>query len=145
MSTKYIEYKELLNNLFKESFENKLKALEKKSKNQFLIISSTKELTKNITSLTINIRNQILKKNKKENSVNKNKKKPNIKNAQSPKTSFTKISSGLKTPLTTAKRKLGSRVLKTAGNSKQKDSKIRNKNKLIHNSNNELNKTFDKT
>ena len=105
MSAKFNEYKELLNNLFKETFDNKLKALEKKSKNQLLIISSTKELTKNITSLSINMRNQILKKNKKENSVNKNKKKSSLKNAHSPKSSFVKTSSGLKTPLKPAKKK----------------------------------------
>ena len=145
MSTKFNEYKELLNNLFKETFDNKLKALEKKSKNQILIISSTKELTKNITSLSINMRNQILKKNKKENSVNKNKKKSGLKNAHSPKSSFVKIPSRLKTPLKPAKKKYGSRILKTAGNSKQKDSKIKNKNKLINGSNNELNKTFEKS
>ena len=140
-----MEYKELLNNLFKESFENKLKALEKKSKNQLLIISSTKELTKTITSLSINMRNQILKKTKKENSVNKNRKKTTLKNTHSPKSSFAKTSSGIKTPLRSAKKKYGTGVLKTAGNSKQKDSKIKNKNKLISTSNNELNKTIEKS
>ena len=60
-------YKELLNNLFKESFENKLKTLEKRGENQMLIISSTKTLIKNITSVTVKIHNQIkIKKRKKK-------------------------------------------------------------------------------
>ena len=142
----FSKYKELLNNLFKESFENKLKALETKSKSHLLIISTTKELANNIMTLSINMRNQILKKNKKENSVNKYKKKSTFKNIYSPKSSFIKTSTRLKTPLKPDKNKIRNNEIKASGNSKNKDSKIKNKltHKFIH-SNKELNKTLERT
>lgn len=144
MSENFSQYKELLKNLFKESFEDKLKNLEKKSKNHLLVISSTKEITKNITSMSINIRNQILKKIKKETSVNKLKKKNTFKKVYSPKSSNLKTSSGLKTPLKSIKKIIRKTEIKTVGNFKKKDSRVVNKsiNKEIYKTNNEKSKTF---
>ena len=80
----FSKYKELLNNLFKESFGNKLNNLEKRTENHLSCISSTIELTKNITDLAIQIQNQIQLKNKEDKKNSLPKKKQINKNIQSP-------------------------------------------------------------
>ena len=44
----FCKYSELLNNILKKTFDDKLKLLEKRSYNHLSIISSTKKLTNNI-------------------------------------------------------------------------------------------------
>ena len=132
MSKKKIEdfsnIKELLSNILKETFEGKLKYLEKRSQNHLSIISSTKAITNNITSMAIKMNSHILPKNKQEkgNSVNKTKKSSVFKNINSPKPSQIKSALGFKTPLNSAKRSIKSIGPKTVGNSKKTDSKIHN-------------------
>ena len=77
--------------------------------------------------MSINIRNQILKKIKKETSVNKLKKKNTFKKVYSPKSSNLKTSSGLKTPLKSIKKIIRKTEIKTVGNFKKKDSRVVNK------------------
>ena len=126
----FSKYKELLNNILKESFENKLKILEKRTKNHLEAISSTRELTNNITYLTIKIQNQLLfknkndKKNNKLNSVNKKKKISTFKNMHSPKPNYTKLKPGFKTPFDSSK-KIIKVQSKTEANEKKLDSKIK--------------------
>lgn len=126
----FSKYKELLNKILKETFENKLKFLEKRTKNHLDTISSTKELTNNITSLTIKIKNKLLLKNKNDkrnnklNSINKNKKNSTFKNIYSPKPTYKKIKSGFKTPLDSSK-KIIKVQSKTEANEKKIDSKIK--------------------
>ena len=146
-------YKELLNNLFKESFENKLKTLEKRGENQMLIISSTKTLIKNITSVTVKIHNQILSKSKKDKRNSTNKSNKYLKKNHSPKLSFLKRASGFKTPIRPDKLLNKQNIAITSGNSKKIDSKIkrhltnirdtkREKSKCPTNNNNKF-KTID--
>jgi len=148
-------YKELLNNLFKESFENKLKTLEKRGENQMLIISSTKTLIKNITSVTIKIHNQILSKLKKDkrNSTNKSNKYLSLKKNHSPKLFILKRALGFKTPIRPDKLLNKQNIAITYRNSKKIDSKIkrhltnirdtkREKSKCTINNNNKY-KTID--
>ena len=126
----FSKYKELLNNILKVSFENKLKTLEKRTKNHLESINSTKELTNRITSLTIKIHNQLLfkiksdKRNNKLNSVSKKKKNTTFKNIYSPKPSNVKPRPGLKTPLDSSK-KIIKVQSKTEANEKKIDSKIK--------------------
>ena len=159
----FCKYSELLNNILKKTFDDKLKLLEKRSYNHLSIISSTKKLTNNITSLSIKLKNQIIKnKSEKPNSLRKNSK---YKNINSPKLSYTKIPPQYKTPLRSEKKNKNNES-KTAGNVKKTDSKIKHnlninnkdKNKLldeksktlinnkkfkkINEENDKLNKTF---
>ena len=126
----FSKYKELLNNILKESFENKLKNLEKRTKNHLETISSTRELTNKVTSLTIKIHNQLLfnkkndKKIKKLNSVNKQKKNSTFKNMNSPRPNYTKLKPGFKTPFDSSK-KIIKVQSKTEANEKKIDSKIK--------------------
>lgn len=132
MSKKKIEdfsnIKELLRNILKETFDGKLKYLEKRSQNHLSLISSTKSITNNITSIAIKMNSHILPKSKQEkgNSVNKTKKSSVFKNINSPKPSQIKSALGFKTPLSSAKRNIKSIGTKTVGNSKKTDSKINN-------------------
>ncbi len=123
----FSKYKELLNNILKESLDNKLKYLEKRSQNHLIIISSTKEITNSLTSIATKMNSQILTKNKidKGNSINKNKKHL-FKNINSPKPSIIKSSTGFKTPLRPTKKSIKTSGAKTVGNQKKLDSKIRN-------------------
>ena len=124
----FSDIKELLRNILKETFDGKLKYLEKRSQNHLSIISSTKSITNNITSIAIKMNSHILPKSKQEkgNSVNKTKKSSVFKNINSPKPSQIKSALGFKTPLSSAKRNIKSIGPKTVGNSKKTDSKINN-------------------
>jgi len=125
---KFSEYKLMLNSLLKNTFENRLQFLEKRSENHLSSISSTKEQTKNITSLAVKLHNQIVSKLKKDKSNPKFKKLPTsktIKNITSPKTSKKNVP-GFKTPI--AKKNTCHNGLKTPGNTKTID--IRKKRNL---------------
>lgn len=140
----FSKYKELLNNILKISFENKLKILEERTKTHLSIISSTKDLTKDITSLTVKLHNQITMKKKYEkiNSVNKYKKNPIYKNI-TPKSSLIKSASRFKTPLRTIKRSLKAYASKSVLTTKKLDSKI--KNHLYNNKTEKIKSLGDKT
>ena len=122
---KFSEYKLMLNSLLKNTFESKLQFLEKRSEGHLSSISSTKEQTKNITSLAVKLHNQIMSKLKKDKSIPKFKKLPTSKNIISPKSSK-KHGPGYKTPIT--KKDTSNNGLKTSGNNKSTDT--RNKRNL---------------
>ena len=122
---KFSEYKLMLNSLLKNTFESKLQFLEKRSESHLSSISSTKEQTKNITSLAVKLHNQIMSKLKKDKSIPKFKKLPTSKNIISPKSSK-KHGPGYKTPIT--KKDISNNGLKTSGNNKSTDT--RNKRNL---------------
>ena len=96
----FSKYKQLLDNLLKQSFENKLKNLEKSADEQLSIISSTNILIKNVTSVTVKMHNQILAKLKKDkpNTNYKHGKQLSIKTG-SPKSSLLKKTAVFKTPI----------------------------------------------
>ena len=119
---KFSEYKLMLNSLLKNTFENKLQFLEKRSQSHLSSISSTKEQTKNITSLAVKLHNQITSKLKKDKSIPKFKKIPISKNITSPKSSK-KHGPGFKTPIT--KKNTGNNGLKTPGNNKTIDTRMK--------------------
>lgn len=120
----FSKYKELLNNLFKESFGNKLNNLEKRTENHLSLISSTIELTKNITDLAIQIQNQIQLKNKEDKKNSLPKKKQINKNIQSPKSNqYKKIQ--YKTPLRQDPKTNKLNDIKTSETSRKIDSKIK--------------------
>ena len=75
------KYKEMLISLFKKSFDYKLNFLEKRTHDHLSLISSTKEITNDITIWTSKIQAKIASKYKKEkeDSLKKYKKKINIK------------------------------------------------------------------
>ena len=88
------KYKEMLISLFKKSFDYKLNFLEKRTHDHLSLISSTKEITNDITIWTSKIQAKIASKYKKEkeDSLKKYKKKKLIlkKKINSPKSTLSK-------------------------------------------------------
>ena len=119
---KFAQYRLMLNSLLKNTFENKLQFLEKRSESHLSSISSTKEQTKNITSLVVKINNQITSKLKKDKSIPKFKKLPISKNITSPKSSK-KFGPGYKTPIT--RKNTSHNGVKTPGNNKSIDPRMK--------------------
>lgn len=122
---KFLKCKEILNNLLKKSFDNKLNILEKNTKNQMTLISNTRAITYNITSLAVKLHNQIKSKMKEEKKLTKTfKKHLSKKNLNSPKAILTKKSSRYKTPFNTVKKNKKSDI-KTVVNQKIENLKLR--------------------
>ena len=124
---KFSKYKALLDSLLKNSLDDKLKSLEQRGKEHESIISSSKEITKNIAVLTLKIQEQLLLKlkEKKKNSIIKIK-KTFIRNATSPKSLIIKRrQSGMRTPMRPTQTASKHSGTKTSGNTKKLDFKLR--------------------
>ena len=120
----FLKYKEMLISLLKKSFDYKLNFLEKRTHDHLSLISSTKEITNNITIWTSKIQTQIASKYKKEkeDSLKKYKKRKLIlkKKTNSPKSSLSKGPS-FKTPVRYIKKYMKSNDSKSVLNSKKKN------------------------
>jgi hypothetical protein len=137
---KFSKYKALLDSLLKNSLDDKLKSLENRGKEHESIISTTKEITNNIALLTLKIQEQLLLnlKEKKKNSITKIK-RTFIRNTTSPRSLIIKRrQSGLRTPMRPAQATSKISGMKTSGNDKKLDFKLRRHITEIS----ELNKTM---
>ena len=123
------KYKEMLISLFKKSFDYKLNFLEKRTHDHLSLISSTKEITNDITIWTSKIQAKIASKYKKEkeDSLKKYKKKKLIlkKKINSPKSTLSKGQS-FKTPVRSIKNYMKSNDSKSTLNSKKKNLSTKN-------------------
>ena len=117
------KYKDILANLFKQTFNNKLKYLEKRTENHLSLISSTKDNTNKITSLVSNMNKQIAAKIKKEkekkNPIKKKTKSFALRN-NSPKSSIVSKVTTFKTPKSSYKKKMKTIEANPTANSKKK-------------------------
>ena len=118
----FSKYKDLLNELFKKSFDNKLNFLEKRTTKHLSIISTTKRETNNIRSLVSNMNVQIALqiKKKKKIPIKKFTKDFSIRDS-SPKSSIVSKATTFKTPVSSFKNKMKTIEAKSMACSKNKD------------------------
>lgn len=118
----FSKYKDLLNELFKKSFDNKLNFLEKRTTKHLSLISTTKEETNNIISLAtkMNVQIALQIKKKKKIPIKKFTKDFSIRD-NSPKSSIVSKATTFKTPVSYFKNKMKTIEAKPMASSKNKE------------------------